>query len=290
MHEAAPAAERGDAHPQSDEIEGELVQLASDARSADAQGQVPAAARMQILLLQLRRRAVTATEQPLAAMRTCAHTARAHGHVTLGLVNLAYQFCYLLKVTPYFSPALSTARLRLVHDDGSAAVRSPSFAMALLRLDLSQANEQRSVCARPCAHNRRRFLGSQRFPCHEYVSECTYMQRDRLEKQAQVRAQLWGSALQQRSPGLVVASALLRASHALGNHTKTAVMTSLLLFKVRLGSQDSTFLAASPEAGAKAKLQDVRVRKQACVRQIACEWSAPSKSHACGLRMHLAVV
>ena len=63
------------------------------------------------------------------------------------------------------------------------------------------------------------------------------MQRDRLEKQAQVRAQLWSSALQQRSPGLAVASALLRASHALGNHTKTAVMTSLLLFKVRLDNR-----------------------------------------------------
>lgn len=123
VHEAAQAHERGDAHPQPDD-EGELTQLASGARSADAHSQGSAAASMQILLLQLRCRAATATERLLAGMRTCAHTARAHGHVTLGLVNLAYQFCYLLRVTPYFSPALSTARLRLVRDDGSAAVRS----------------------------------------------------------------------------------------------------------------------------------------------------------------------
>jgi hypothetical protein len=59
------------------------------------------------------------------------------------------------------------------------------------------------------------------------------MQEERLARQKRVRTRLWQSAMQKRSPGLALASAGLRAGHLLGNHTKTAIMSSLLLFKVR---------------------------------------------------------
>lgn len=52
------------------------------------------------------------------------HVARRHGHVTLGLLGVAYQLAYLLQLSPYFSPALHLTRSRLARDDGSAAVRS----------------------------------------------------------------------------------------------------------------------------------------------------------------------
>lgn len=74
-------------------------------------------------------------------------------------------------------------------------------------------------------------ITQQQFLMHASFARCR-MQMERLEKQAQVRAQLWTSAMNNRSPGLALASMVLRVSHALGNHTKTAIMTSLLLFKV----------------------------------------------------------
>lgn len=48
---------------------------------------------------------------------------RQHGHVTAGLINLGYEVAYLLKMSPYFSPAHHISGVVLVRDDGSRAVR-----------------------------------------------------------------------------------------------------------------------------------------------------------------------
>ena len=53
--------------------------------------------------------------------------ARAHGRMTLGLLNVGYQALYLLGMTPFFSPALHIVGARIGRDDGSAAVRPPSL-------------------------------------------------------------------------------------------------------------------------------------------------------------------
>lgn len=63
-------------------------------------------------------------------------------------------------------------------------------------------------------------------------SERTRVQAARLATQAAVRARLWQSAAEHRAPALAAAAAVLRVVHAVGNNTKTAIMTSLLLFKV----------------------------------------------------------
>jgi hypothetical protein len=47
--------------------------------------------------------------------------------MTLGLLNLAYQLAYLLRLSPFFCPALHLSGSRLARDDGSAAVRSPLY-------------------------------------------------------------------------------------------------------------------------------------------------------------------
>jgi hypothetical protein len=47
---------------------------------------------------------------------------RQHGHMAAGLINIGYEVGYLLKMSPYFSPAHHIAGLVLVRDDGSRAV------------------------------------------------------------------------------------------------------------------------------------------------------------------------
>lgn len=47
-----------------------------------------------------------------------------------------------------------------------------------------------------------------------------------------MRQRLWQNALARRSLPLLAAAAALRAGHAVGNNTKAALMTGLLLFKV----------------------------------------------------------
>lgn len=59
---------------------------------------------------------------------------RRHGHMAAGLLNLGYEAAYLLKRTPFFSPALHCSGLTIVRDDGSTTVRAatPNCAHALL--------------------------------------------------------------------------------------------------------------------------------------------------------------
>lgn len=59
------------------------------------------------------------------------------------------------------------------------------------------------------------------------------MQAERLAKQSAVRSRLWQAGKEHHAPALMLAATLLRVLHAVGNHTKTAVLTTLLLFKVR---------------------------------------------------------
>lgn len=47
---------------------------------------------------------------------------RQHGHMAAGLLNLSYEVAYLLKISPYYSPAHQLAGIVLVRDDGSRAV------------------------------------------------------------------------------------------------------------------------------------------------------------------------
>lgn len=91
--------------------------------SALAHGSTAQSPLFQLRLQRLRARAIALAEQASVWAYDGLRAARAHGHVTLGLLNLAYQFCYLLNMTPHFSPALHIAGLRLIRDDGSAAVR-----------------------------------------------------------------------------------------------------------------------------------------------------------------------
>jgi Pex2 / Pex12 amino terminal region len=52
------------------------------------------------------------------------HHVRRHGHMALGLVNLGYEAAYLLKMSPFFSPAQHVCGVVLTRDDGSRAVRT----------------------------------------------------------------------------------------------------------------------------------------------------------------------
>lgn len=57
------------------------------------------------------------------SMRWLLHV-RQHGHMAAGLLNLGYEIGYLLRMSPYFSPAHHISGVVLIRDDGSRAVRS----------------------------------------------------------------------------------------------------------------------------------------------------------------------
>lgn len=77
------------------------------------------------LMLKIRSRLGNQLLQVGKLIKAALLQARRHGHMAAGLVNLGYEAAFLLKATPFFSPALHCAGLTLVRDDGSATVRLP---------------------------------------------------------------------------------------------------------------------------------------------------------------------
>lgn len=54
-----------------------------------------------------------------------------------------------------------------------------------------------------------------------------------MKAQSETRGRLWQHGFENRSPAALAAAMSLWTIHVVGNNTKTAVMTALVLFKVR---------------------------------------------------------
>lgn len=54
---------------------------------------------------------------------------------------------------------------------------------------------------------------------------------ERRTRQLRARLHLWDSAVSERSPGLLLSYALMRAMHAVGNNAKSAILCTLVLYK-----------------------------------------------------------
>lgn len=102
---------------------GSSEQLTDDTETE--QHQSAGAVRQSTMLKCLRQRAQQRLLQARRVMGTLFLHLRRHGHMAAGLLNLGYEAAFLLKCTPFFSPALHCSGLTLVRDDGSSTVRAP---------------------------------------------------------------------------------------------------------------------------------------------------------------------
>jgi hypothetical protein len=112
---------RGEAHLEAESFRS--VQHSSEQRASTGTAHISNAAcvsaRQSSIVEQIRRRL---RHCGVRILRWLMH-ARQHGYMTAGLINLGYEVAYLLKISPYFSPAHHISGLVLVRDDGKRAVR-----------------------------------------------------------------------------------------------------------------------------------------------------------------------